>query len=162
MAKDSHQVIPAFDRRNFVPMYLVGLSNAMSRGASRIYLSLFGVGIIEWRILSILSIGEGFSANDICERIDLDKAAASRSIKLLERKGLVKTKKDPADSRRRVLSMTKDGAGLHAKMQAIAVMRQELMLTGFTKAERNELVGMLQRMQTNMLDVESFNYSTLP
>lgn len=151
----------AFDRPNYLPIYLVGLTNGLTRGASRIYLRLYGVGIIEWRILSILSIGEGFSANDICLRIDLDKAAASRSIRLLEKRGLVTTQKDPDDSRRRTLVMTQAGTALHQKLQRIALKRQELMLTGFTRAEHMQLVSLLRRMQNNMRDVDDFDYSSL-
>lgn len=40
---------------NYVPSHLSHLNNRLSSGASQLYLKHFGVGINEWRILSVLS-----------------------------------------------------------------------------------------------------------
>ena len=76
------------DRDRFFPFFISTIANKVSRGGSRVYLRLFGIGIIEWRILYALAADPNLSANAICSRIDLDKAAASRSIQVLERQKL--------------------------------------------------------------------------
>jgi hypothetical protein len=53
----------------WVPAHLLRLGNGMSRSASRLYLARFGVGVIEWRILSILSYTSFVTAQTICAEI---------------------------------------------------------------------------------------------
>ena len=54
------------DQERFFPFYVSTTANKISRGGSRIYLRLFGVGSIEWRILYVLSRSPGITARAIC------------------------------------------------------------------------------------------------
>jgi len=138
------------DRDRYVPGHLLRLANGMSRSASRVYLALFGVGVIEWRILSILSIESFVTAQTVCEEISLDRAAASRSIKELESRRLIRVTDDVTDNRKRPIAITEAGKSLHDEMLAIATRRQKLLLRGFSAEETDQLLALFKRMTDNL------------
>src|SRR3954447_16903214 len=79
----------ALELENYVPYFINMISNKLSRGSSRLYIRRFGIGVIEWRILGFLRMQDGGTANEICQTLAIDKAAASRAIQELEAKELV-------------------------------------------------------------------------
>ncbi|NOX73695.1 MAG: hypothetical protein GXP03_08785, partial [Alphaproteobacteria bacterium] len=44
------------DISTYTPYFLSAVNNALSRGASKRYLKMFGIGIVEWRTISMLAI----------------------------------------------------------------------------------------------------------
>lgn len=145
------------NRDEYVPGHLVKLANGMSRSASRLYLSLFDVGIIEWRILSILSIESYVTAQRISEAIELDKGAASRNIRVMENKGLIKLAEDVTDNRRRPITLTEAGKVLHAKILAIVIRRQRLLLGGLSQQQIDQLLATLKQMEVNLEHVRAYD-----
>jgi DNA-binding MarR family transcriptional regulator len=123
---------------------------------------LFGIGIIEWRILYALAADPNLSANAICSRIDLDKAAASRSIQVLERLGYLTTATDPSDARRRTIALTPAGLALHDRVLKVALEREEHLLAGFDAEERELLLGLLRRMYANAIAMDQYEYRAEP
>lgn len=138
-------------------MHLIALANQYSRGGSKLYFKLFGVGVIEWRMLSVLSIEGGLSANAVCERIDLDKAAASRSVKVLVDNGYITIEVDPTDNRKHLLKLTPAGTELHDRILAVVLKRQEQLLQDFSKDEVKMLLDLLKRLKLACEKVEAFD-----
>ena len=147
------------DQDRFFPFFISTIANKISRGGSRVYLRLFGVGIIEWRILYVLADSTVATAQAICNKIDLDKAAASRSIQVLERLGYVTTQLDPKDGRKRALSLTPEGVILHDKILKVSLQREQRLLSGFSEAERELFLGLLRRMHANAIEMDGYDYS---
>src|ERR1700743_3658966 len=77
------------DVDSYVPFFLTVISNKLSRGASRLYLQRFGVGVVEWRVMAMLAIYPGSTAKRVCEVMGLDKAPASRTLRTLHGRGYV-------------------------------------------------------------------------
>jgi DNA-binding MarR family transcriptional regulator len=153
--------VKTIDRDRYFPFLISSIANKISRGGSRIYLRLFGIGIIEWRILSVLVHNPQSTANAICTDIDLDKAAASRSLQVLERLGYVDTATDPGDGRKRTVSLTAAGQALHDRALKVALQREQQLLCGFTEAERETFLGLLRRMHANAVEMDCFDYTSL-
>ncbi|HTI68238.1 MAG TPA: MarR family winged helix-turn-helix transcriptional regulator [Caulobacteraceae bacterium] len=153
--------VKTIDRDRYFPQFISSIANKISRGGSRVYLQLFGIGIIEWRILSVLAHNPKSTANVICNTIDLDKAAASRSIQVLEQLGYVATATDPGDGRKRSVSLTPAGQALHDRAIKVALQREQQLLVGFDDHEREVLLGLLRRMHANAVEMDSFDYATL-
>jgi DNA-binding MarR family transcriptional regulator len=149
------------DLTRYVPYFLTAVGNALSRGASRLYLREFGVGIGEWRVMSLLAIEPGIMANRICQVISLDKAAASRSLKELERQALVDAAAT-ADPRRRTYTLTARGLALHDRIIRVALQREARVLAGIDDADLEVLVRCLRRMNDNMADVNRAAYDIPP
>lgn len=149
------------DRDRFFPFFISHIANKISRGGSRIYLKLFGIGIIEWRILSVLARSPESTANAICKAIDLDKAAASRSLQALDRLGYVITATDPDEGRKRTVSLTTAGMALHDRAVKVALEREKQLMAGFDAHEREVFLGLLRRMYVNAAEMDVFDYASL-
>ncbi|MBL8552480.1 MAG: winged helix-turn-helix transcriptional regulator [Hyphomonadaceae bacterium] len=149
------------DRTTFIPLLLNYVANKASRGASKVYLDLFGIGINEWRILSILAHDDTSTANVITELIDLDGAAASRNIASLERAGYLRRLVDANDGRRLILKLTPKGAALHGQVLAVALKLQERLIRGLSEEEVTVLRRLLTLLRSNAATISEFDYAAL-
>ncbi|UTW12224.1 MarR family winged helix-turn-helix transcriptional regulator [Marinobacterium rhizophilum] len=147
------------DLDRYVPALLTFLSNKLSSGASACYRKHFGVGVVEWRVLALLAVENGITANRICQVIGLDKSAVSRALRLLEDAGHVKTEADPADARRVIVHLTSQGRTLHNRILRVARAREQRLLDDFTADEVDTLVDLLQRMNSRVQLVNSYDPS---
>jgi len=138
------------DLERYVPFGLTAIANKIARSASRVYLKRFGVGINEWRILANLRIAPGATANLICQSSGLDKAAVSRSLKLLEDGGMIETCGEANDVRGRALRLTNKGDVLHDGLIGVALRREALLLEGFEESERRQLLSFIARLHANV------------
>jgi DNA-binding MarR family transcriptional regulator len=138
------------DLDRYVPFFLSSIGNKLSRGASRLYLGKFGVGVNEWRLLANLKVRETTSAGAICEASGIDKAAASRAVGRLQELDLIRAVGDPNDGRSRQLSMTEAGVALHDQIITVALERERALLSGLTASERDDLIELLRRLYTNV------------
>ena len=149
----------SLDLENYVPYYINMLSNKLTRGSSRIYLAKFGIGVIEWRILGFLKNKNLCTTNEICQTLAIDKAAASRALQQLEKKSLVRIV--PVDRRQNVLSMTAEGAHLHAKVLPVALERENILLSALSSDERKILLGLLRKLRSNISKLNEFEAQRL-
>jgi DNA-binding MarR family transcriptional regulator len=157
MPKPVHTPLPTLDRDNYAPIFLSSISNKYSRGASRQYLRLYGIGIIECRILAVLAWKPDMTANEICTVLDVDKAAVSRSLRVLQTRDFVTLTRNAA--RRRTICLTEKGADLHAKAMVIGQRREHALLKGFSTAERAHLMGFLHRLLDNATEMNAQEFS---
>jgi DNA-binding MarR family transcriptional regulator len=144
-------------REAYLPFYLSQLANAVSRGASRVYLRLFGIGVVEWRILSVLAIQPDIFANDICQAVGIDKAAASRCLKQLEAGGHVDTPAKFAEKRIRPYRLTRKGHELHGSVLKVALQREAILTANLTPGERATLIGLLQKLTLSLPALDRFD-----
>ncbi|WP_397459199.1 MarR family winged helix-turn-helix transcriptional regulator [Pseudomonas asplenii] len=141
---------PRLDLNRYVPGLLGFIYNKMSAGASACYRREFGVGIIEWRMLSMLAVEENITANRIAQVIGLDKAAVSRAVQVLIKSGHIDTKVNPNDGRSVTLRLTPEGFELHDKIIAVALEREKRLLAGLSAKEIETLLDLLRRMHGNL------------
>ncbi len=139
------------DLDNFVPSYITQIGNKWARGSSRLYLQKFGIGVNEWRVMSIFAREPGITAQGACDILGSDKAAAGRSIAILESKGLVRLENNPRDRRSRCIYLTEAGWKVHDSILDIALRREKLLLDTFTEDEVTSLIHLLDRARQNLL-----------
>jgi DNA-binding MarR family transcriptional regulator len=138
--------------------YLIGaISNILSIGGSRLYRRAFNIGLTEWRLMWVLAIAPGITAQRASQIMGLDKAAVSRAVAALEQRGLVRVVPDPSDSRQRTIELSETGTELHGRIMIIAKERERRLLAPFTKDEVRVLTGLLRRMHTNAVNVNAFD-----
>ncbi len=142
-----HKATHYIDGANYLPSYLSHLNNRLSSGASQLYRQHFGVGINEWRILSVLSNWPRSSAGTIGETVGMHKTVVSRSLREMEEKALVVI--DTSDGQR-LIRLTPAGQRLHDRIVLVALERERLLTQGFSTAERKQLLGLLKRMLDNV------------
>jgi DNA-binding MarR family transcriptional regulator len=132
---------------------LIASANKSSRGASRALLKSFGIGLVEWRILRLLGGDGETAASRICTELDLDKAAVSRSLAVLERLGCIARKADARDGRTRLLGLTPGGVALHRRVVEVADRRERGLFKDFGSDEVVTLTGLLRRLHDNAAEM---------
>lgn len=136
------------DLDRYVPGLLLWLSNKVSASATQVYRARFDIGVTDWRLLAYFVVYPWSTAARACGSMGLDKAAVSRSIALLQQKGLLEGR--PDGLRRVQYRPSAAGRRLHDEIFRIAMAREEALLTGFSKSERELLIKMLQRLLANL------------
>lgn len=144
------------DLQNYIPALLTFVSNKLSHGASTTYRRLFGVGVTEWRILSLLALEPSIPAQRICFVIGFDKALVSRTVRALEAQGYVTVRPDAKDSRRTVIALTARGLELHDRIIAVALERERLLLDGMSERDRKTLIRLLHDMHRRIDTVNAY------
>jgi DNA-binding MarR family transcriptional regulator len=132
-----------------VPYQVVLLGNRLNSVNSRYYANALGIGVIEGRMLSMLSRTQERTSADVCATLGLDQAAASRAIRALNERGLIAIAANGKDARRRSLTLTAEGSAIRDKLIAHIMRRTEISLTGFSAGERVLLAEFIQRMMRN-------------
>ncbi len=134
------------DVSNYIPYFLVTINNALSRGASHLYLKMFGIGIVEWRIVAMLAIEPRISASRICEVVSLDKSGVSRGLKQLLLQGYLSFSASPTDSRRKIWWLNTRGYGLHDKILTIALERERELIEGIAPDDLETFLKVVRTM----------------
>ncbi|MGH1360406.1 MAG: MarR family winged helix-turn-helix transcriptional regulator [Burkholderiaceae bacterium] len=145
---------PTIDAAHYVPWYLSVLNNGLASSGSRLYRKLFGIGLNEWRMLSALVNEPGAMANRVGELIVCNKSQVSRSLRVLEDKGLAQTRISEGN---RLLYLTDAGEALHDKVIKIALAREAALMEGFSDAERTGLFALMERLRGNLDRVDAFD-----
>lgn len=144
------------DLERYVPALLTFAANKLSWGATSLYQRLFGVGVTEWRIMSLLAIEPGINAARVVQVIGLDKAAVSRVLKTLEERGAVRIVPDDADGRRQRVALTPKGRRLHDRILPVALERARLLTDGLTEEERRVFIRALNHVNARIPDVNAY------
>jgi DNA-binding MarR family transcriptional regulator len=143
--------------RRYATYFLHLVSNKLASGASRLYLSRFGIGVIEWRVMGMVAVEPGITSNRVCQMIGFDKAAISRATRTLESKGYLRVVAVPDDLRRRTLDLTARGRKLHDNILVIALERERRLLSDLTDQEVDLLLDLLARMADKLPYVNEYD-----
>ena len=138
------------DLAQYVPSNITVVANKWARSSSALYLHLFGIGIVDWRLMGLLAVEPWIQASRVDEVVGMDKGAVSRSLHTLEKRGLAMTRRNVDDPRRREMALTAAGRELHDKLAKIALEREGRLLKGFSAEEKQVLLGFLGRMRANL------------
>jgi DNA-binding MarR family transcriptional regulator len=138
------------DLDRYVPAFITFIANKLSNSATVFYQKNFGVNVTEWRIMSLLAIEPGIPASRICHVIGFDKGPVSRTLSLLQKRGLVTIRTAPDDGRTHSISLTAKGRATHDKVIVAALERERRLLSVLRKDEREVLIDLLRRVHGNL------------
>lgn len=128
-------------------------SNLIGRAFDPGVVAPFGLTIPEWRVVLSLAAGRTDTAMAIAADWGMDKMAISRAVRSLAGRGLVQRKLDPADKRRRALSLTDDGRTLYTRIEPQATARYLELLEPLTATERRVLRRALGKLAGRARDL---------
>ena len=100
--------------------------------------------------MSLLAIEPGIPASRICHVIGFDKGPVSRTLAMLQKRGLVTIRTAPDDGRTHSISLTARGRATHDKVIVAALERERRLLSCLNKDEREALIGLLRRIHENL------------
>jgi DNA-binding MarR family transcriptional regulator len=138
------------DMERYIPGLITVLGNKLTSQTSRMYRKQFGVGAIEWRIISLLATLVEATSSDLSRESGLDKAAIARNLETLRRKLAVRITDDPTHGRRRLVRLTARGHTLHDRIIVAARRNERQLLACFTPAESDCLARLLQRLRRHL------------
>ncbi|MEO0412436.1 MAG: MarR family winged helix-turn-helix transcriptional regulator [Pseudomonadota bacterium] len=150
-----HAVQTPHNLSEHLPFLICQLSDQILLKAQKHYRRKFGLGIREWRVLTLLGLFGRCSAADMVGHASVDKTTISRALTALESKGYVQRIQDPHDARRVEVQLTKSGCALHDKMVPQSRQRAKNLEKAITVQERKQLVGILRKLKTH-LDTQPF------
>ena len=100
----------------------------------------------QYAALIALALEPGADQRTVGERASLDKATMAEMVGRLVRRGVVLRRRDPADGRRKLLTLSPHGEQvMQAASAGVAVVQRELLVP-LTETERSELMMALARM----------------
>jgi DNA-binding MarR family transcriptional regulator len=126
---------------------LLRLSNTLALYSARRYRQQFGVSLPEWRVMSIIASGNGATARDVSRAIATDKAWVGLSVKSLAKRGFLTRAPDKQDTRRVLLSLTRQGKEMHDAIMAQARRRQRRLVASLPDGAIDTLSASLDRLQ---------------
>jgi DNA-binding MarR family transcriptional regulator len=138
------------DLERYVPAFITFIANKLSRSATALYQRRFGVNVTEWRMMSLLAIEPGITASRICHVIGFDKGPVSRTLALMQKRGLIAISTDPHDGRSHSISLTPKGRAVHDQVVVAALERERRLLACLRKDEREVLIDLLRRVHSNL------------
>lgn len=138
------------DISTYTPYFLSAVNNALTRGASKHYLEMFGVGIVEWRVISMLAIEPRIPASRMCEVIYLDKSGTSRALKNLSEQDFLEFEASTADPRRKIWWLSRMGYKLHDRILEVALERERKLVQGVDPEDLEVFLRVIRRMRTNV------------
>lgn len=99
-----------------------------------------------FRVLNLVDAAEGESQQAIATGIEIPPSRMVALVDELERLGLVERRPDPKDRRVRALFLTAEGRRCLARGRKIAKQHEEELTKGMKAADRERLVGLLQKI----------------
>lgn len=130
----------------FPSVLMLAAGTLFQRNIFRPILEPSGIGVAEWRVLLSLNHYGEATAAQIVDRSWMDKAQVSRAALALEERGLIGRRQDPAHARRVILSSTRKGEALYARVHAQAQREQARLLALLEPDERRGLYLALQKI----------------
>jgi DNA-binding MarR family transcriptional regulator len=112
----------------------------------------FGVTGPQWRVLAALRRTPGINQCALAQWLEVEAITAGRMIDRLEKAGMVERRADPADRRAWRLFLTDGATPLLDELLDCATEVFDEALLGFSAAERDLLLALLERVRANLLD----------
>jgi len=142
----------ALTLNRYVPGLLTWLSNGLSASASRVYRQSFGVGIVEWRILSYLAVYDQGTGAQMSQLMGMDKGAISRGAAVLQEGKLIRSRQ--GFGRNLEFALTAKGRELHDRIIKVALSRESALLSGLSDEDVNALIGYLHVLLANLSKID--------
>ena len=134
----------------YIAAYIMGVANRLANGASSHYRKHFDIGMSEWRALMAIGTSTHRIVREVAEMADLDYAAASKSLKVLQQRGLVEIEQTQSRGRAAIASLTPQGLDVWRRMRSAARARQRRLLAAFTPEEIETLWSLLRRVEAQV------------
>jgi DNA-binding MarR family transcriptional regulator len=132
---------------DYLPYRLSVASNAVSGLIARAYEDRFGLPVPQWRLICVLAEDGAKTQRGIVERTGMDKVTVSRAARGLSNRRLIKRSDHHADGRSHMLTLSREGARLHAEIAPLALAYEAALIAGLAPADVALLKRLLNRLQ---------------
>lgn len=139
---------------DFLTFRLTRLSNALRNNMTKRYLEEFDLSLPEWRLLALVTRFSPLRFSELTNRSSMDKGQVSRTLRVMTKRGLTKTKIIAQRGSRSAealaapvsVSITPKGKALYKSVLPVAQRRQAAMLQTLNDSERVALYQTLDKL----------------
>src|SRR5881275_3498351 len=118
-------------------------------------LDQLGLTLSDWHVLTALRwAGKPYrrKAGELARRADLTSGAMTSRLDALEKEGLVRRLRDPADRRSVLVELTENGRKKHEQTMGIQAQKEALLAEALTDREKEQLNALLRRVMITLED----------
>lgn len=135
------------DVDDFLTTMLSQLVNALRRTVTLPYAEQFALTVPEWRLLALLAHARQLPFAELVLQSTSDKALVSRTLRLLEGRGLVKLDAEGNTPRKKLIcSITPEGLALHEQVMPLARKGQAEVIRLLEPEERRAMYQALRKL----------------
>jgi DNA-binding MarR family transcriptional regulator len=131
--------------------YLLAQANREINRQLEMRLSTEGVPVEQWRILKVLSDGQGHSMGDLAEAVLLNHPTLTKMIDRMVSDSLVYRRQDAEDRRKVLMFISDRGKTLCKRLNSLAASQEAHILQNYGDKPTNEL----KRLLENLIDAAS-------
>jgi DNA-binding MarR family transcriptional regulator len=106
-----------------------------------------------WKLLSVIEYFGPLSATEAGAHTSLEPAKVTRGIDALAAQGLVVRRRDRADRRRTILSLSAKGRRIHARVERVSRALERELLGVLTEAELKMLYRTLDKLERRSAEI---------
>lgn len=128
---------------------LAALAKLIHRSALRVYPAEAGLSFVDAAVVGGIGAQGPMTASALAQQLTMHEGQLSRALRTLEKSGYLARLPDPADSRRKLLMLTKEGRALSRAVVAVQMRRAEELLAGIPEADRIAFFRTLDAIQQN-------------
>jgi DNA-binding MarR family transcriptional regulator len=132
--------------QKYLAVLVMSLAGRLNRGAASYYLRRFGIAMADYRIVLALGLAHGLNIGAVASAADVDKAAASRSLKLLEQRGIVAIEHTTSRGRAAIVRLTEEGVAFERELKKSSRLREQRLLAGLSAEERVQAVSLVRKL----------------
>ncbi len=125
---------------------VITLANLLRRSASLRYRRMFGLALIEWRIIAVLGAARSVSLNELARRAGLGKSQMSRGVAGLVARRLVSRATSARDNREIALALGPKGRAIFAALSRAADERNRALVAGLSRDDLRRLDALLDML----------------
>jgi DNA-binding MarR family transcriptional regulator len=110
----------------------------------------YDITLEQWYVLYFLYQNEGCNQKKLAESTNKDTGALTRSLNILEDKGLVERKTSYHDKRQFLLYLTEKGKNLYKETSDLMLQNAQEIESIFTKNELKQFKYLLDKLSSNL------------
>ena len=139
----------SFAPEHSLPHAFSVVANRISQMLERMYGEMFGISVVDWRLIAILGTHSPLSAKALAELTAMDQVSVSRAIDQLTNKKLVLRRIDAADRRRVALSLSKKGLDVYNQVVPLLYASEAMLVARLPAAD----AASIHRIMEALVDV---------
>ena len=152
---------PALSLRRWLPYRMFIVAGRIAQTLTDFYGQTYGLSQTGWRILAMIADRPGATAQEIGRACAFDQVTVSRGIGHLVSLGFVTRQKGASDRRYAVLNLTPAGREAHGRIADLALAAEERLHSVLSAEERDQLAGMLDRLEGASAEIEAAGWRDL-
>jgi len=137
------------------PGHLISLAARGFARLSEARLKPLGFGVGHLPVLVALRDGQASTQRDLARFAKVEQPPMAQMLTRMERDGLIARTPDPADGRSSHIALTPSAEARLPDAVDVLLQGNREVLEGFTDAEADQLVGLLQRVIANLDKIAS-------